>query len=128
MIGTLEAPYEHIRLKVTSQIERTHRLTAVKKELESVAFCEQMMAGDVFVNVGSNVGCYALVAWSRGVRTWAIEPHGPTFQRLLENRDLNHAETMTCYRFAISDSNGTVSLAESSPEPGAACHQIMRFQ
>src|ERR1700740_1717867 len=47
-------------------------------------------SGDLFVDVGSNVGTYTILACgARGARGYAIEPVPGTFERLMRNIRLN---------------------------------------
>lgn len=121
--GTLEPPYGHIVMMATSQVEREKRLTAVSKERESVSFIEAMAPGSVFLDIGANTGAYSLIAASRKIHTYAIEPHGPTYQHLCMNIELNQLNGyITPYLFALSDRNGKIGLEHSSEEPGSALH------
>jgi FkbM family methyltransferase len=46
--------------------------------------------GDVFIDVGANIGVYTLIAcMSTDVRVWAFEPSSETMERLRENVQLN---------------------------------------
>ncbi|MGH3345165.1 MAG: FkbM family methyltransferase [Carbonactinosporaceae bacterium] len=56
---------------------------------EMQAWRRILSPGDLFVDVGSNVGCYALWAGDLGAQVIAVEPHPPAVQRLRENIALN---------------------------------------
>ena len=68
-----------------------------------------LRAGDVFVDVGANIGLFSLIAADR-VGTlgtvYAFEPCRKTFQRLVENTELNHFRNIQCFRLALSDERG----------------------
>lgn len=52
-----------------------------------------LSAGDIFVDVGANVGVYSLLACSvPDVEVWAFEPSTRAFARAVENMRLNHLE------------------------------------
>jgi len=72
--------------------------------------------GDVFVDVGANVGLFTLIAarqvGKRGY-VYAFEPSGPTFERLRENIYLNRLKNVSAFRLALSDSEGTMELLSS---------------
>jgi len=52
-----------------------------------------LRAGDVFVDVGANVGSYTILGCSAvGARGIAFEPVPSTFKRLVENMRLNHLD------------------------------------
>ena len=125
MIARLEFPYDDIQLHVTSKVERDKRLTAVSKEEETVAFLEEMEPGFVFVDVGANTGAYSLIAGSRGVKTFAFEPHPATFRRLVENIELNELQNrVTPLSRLLSSKTGVIGFTPSSEEPGSASHTI----
>ena len=69
------------------------RLHSCKKEPETIAWIEnEFRPGDVFYDIGANVGAYTLVAatyWREAVRVVAIEPAALNFSRLLRNLSLN---------------------------------------
>lgn len=77
--------------------------------------------GDVFVDVGANIGYYALLAASivgpEG-RVVAIEPD-PEHAALLERaRDLNGFHHLTVHAVALSDSAGTATLHRNEENRG----------
>ncbi len=65
--------------------------------------------GDVFVDVGANIGLFSLLAAHRvgdsGV-VYAFEPAGKTFHRLRENTNLNRFSNVQCFQLALSDEAG----------------------
>lgn len=67
--------------------------------------------GDVFVDVGANVGIYSLLAAGLdGVRVLALEPSSEAFDHLTENIDLNNATSVVAIRAAAGRSVGTLAL------------------
>lgn len=71
--------------------------------------------GDLFVDVGANVGAYSILAASLpGTRCIAFEPASDTFELLAENVRLNDYESrVTMQRAAIGDEDGDISLTRS---------------
>lgn len=62
--------------------------------------------GDVFVDIGANIGLYTLIAAHRVGSTghvYALEPCSKAYQRLLANVQLNHLTNVSCYQLALSD-------------------------
>jgi len=60
-------------------------------EWEEMGFVLDFLApGDMFIDVGANVGGYSLLAAATpGVDIWAFEPSTSAYQRLLENVSIN---------------------------------------
>ncbi len=68
-----------------------------------------LRCGDVFVDVGANVGSYTILAALLGARVVAVEPIPETFDRLIENVRLNGMESaVTAHRVGLSDRSGTL--------------------
>lgn len=68
--------------------------------------------GDLFLDVGANVGSYTLLACAvAGARGYAIEPVPSTFSRLVENVRLNHLEgRVKCLNVAAGREVGRVDF------------------
>ncbi|HSH62274.1 MAG TPA: FkbM family methyltransferase [Acidimicrobiales bacterium] len=64
--------------------------------------------GDLFVDVGANVGVYSLLACSvPGVEVWAFEPSNEAFAHALENVRINHlGDRLHVVRAAVSKRAG----------------------
>jgi len=81
---------------------------------QEIAFLRRTLRrGDVFLDIGSNIGFYALVA-SRLVgpagRVVAIEADPVNFQRLAINLELNAAENVVGLNYGVSDRAESLSL------------------
>lgn len=69
--------------------------------------------GDVFVDIGANIGLFTLIAAKRVGKTgqvYAFEPSSKTFQRLLANVELNHLTNVSCQQVALSDSTTQLDM------------------
>jgi FkbM family methyltransferase len=65
--------------------------------------------GDVFVDVGANVGSYTVLAALLGARVVAVEPIPETFAGLMANIRLNGMDSaVTAHRLGISDRSGVL--------------------
>jgi len=123
----LDYPAANILMRVTSRAERRLRLRSCAKEPETVAWLERSLRdGDVFYDVGANVGAYSLVAASlsgRDVKVYAFEPGVRTFESLSENIAVNglHDRVMAM-PVALTDRTGIVRFEYASVEAGAARH------
>ncbi|HJZ67478.1 MAG TPA: FkbM family methyltransferase, partial [Blastocatellia bacterium] len=72
--------------------------------------------GDVFVDVGANIGLFTLIAaicvGPKG-KVFAFEPTTATFERLVDNVRLNDFQNVTSIKLALSDVNGQMDLVRS---------------
>lgn len=80
--------------------------------------------GDVFVDVGAHAGVYSVLASSvPGVRVVAVEPSSASFDRLIENLELNHlSDLVTPLRLALGDSSGEARLSTGGDALNALVH------
>lgn len=72
--------------------------------------------GDIFVDVGANIGLYTLIAASLvglGGVVYAFEPCSKTFQRLVNNVHLNNLNNVFCHQIALSDKTSNVDMVVS---------------
>jgi FkbM family methyltransferase len=76
-----------------------------------------LQPGDVFVDVGANIGLFTLIAAScvgpKG-RVIAFEPTSVTYARLVDNVGLNAFGNVSCVNLALSDRNGQLDLSRST--------------
>jgi FkbM family methyltransferase len=73
--------------------------------------------GDVFVDVGANIGLFTLIAaCSVGPagRVIAFEPTSVTYARLVDNVRLNGFSNVRCVNSALSDRSGYLDLIQST--------------
>lgn len=81
-------------------------------EFYSMAFAMHLLRpGELFVDVGSNVGSYAVLAGSIGARCVAFEPVPSSFRRLLDNIALNRYEDrVTALNLAVGDTRSSALM------------------
>ncbi|WKU07117.1 FkbM family methyltransferase [Micromonospora sp. HUAS LYJ1] len=77
---------------------------------EMQAWRRVLTPGDLFVDVGSNVGAYALWAGDLGAEVIAIEPSPDAAQRLRDNVDLNDFP-ITVLQCGLADRPGRMTLS-----------------
>jgi FkbM family methyltransferase len=78
--------------------------------------------GDVFVDVGANVGLYSLVAAGVGAEVIAVEPAPDMADLLRANVGLNPGAQVTVHQCAVMDRAGTVDLEGPDPNRRVASH------
>jgi FkbM family methyltransferase len=74
-----------------------------------------MKEGDLFVDVGANIGVYALHAARRvgeKGKVFAFEPTPETFSDLQQNVQSNRCLNVTCEKIALADQIGEARLVE----------------
>lgn len=128
-IGVLDYGKSKIVMGVRSSWAH-YRLGSCNKEPETVAWLEKTISqGDVFCDIGANVGAYTLVAASimRSSGTvYAVEPSFSTFSQLSENITLNQITTpgvMVVPIYAgLGDSTRIEMLGISDVHAGSARH------
>lgn len=118
-----------LRLAASSAIEAHTRLHSCAKEPETVAWIEQALApGDVFYDIGANVGAYTLVAaayWGSAVQVVAIEASAINFVRLLRNLMLNPcARPVIPLPVALGGATTLELIHLHNLTPGGALHAV----
>lgn len=74
---------------------------------------DRLQEGDIFIDVGANVGYYTLLASSRVGPTgkvFAIEAASSTYAKLQQNLSRNAAANVTAFHVAVSDAPGEVPV------------------
>ena len=118
-----------ILMSVESLTEYASRLHSSKKEPETVDWIETFFeAGDVFYDIGANVGAYSLIASKahRGaVTVYAFEPAFPTFVQLCKNIGLNGCqESIIPLQIALFHVTGVDTLNYHDVAPGGSLHML----
>jgi len=123
--------YQHggIFLNIDSEVEYNIRLCSCAKEPETIEWIQTFFKeGDVFYDIGANVGAYALVAaefFKGNVRVYAFEPSFMTFKELCTNIHLNNCqESIVALQVALSDRTAIDVLNYSNLTPGGALHAL----
>jgi FkbM family methyltransferase len=113
-----------IHFTAVNEVTAWRARSAMAKEPGTIAWIEEMSAGDVLVDVGANVGLYSLCAARfRGVRVFAFEPESQNFALLNVNIHRNDLQdSIVAYCVALADETRFDTLYLSSFEPGASCH------
>jgi FkbM family methyltransferase len=84
-------------------------------EFEEMSFLDDYLKnGDLFVDIGANIGAYSILAASKGAKVIAIEPIPSTFKILKKNILLNNFEaSVDVYNKAISDEKEKLNFSNN---------------
>ncbi len=97
-------------------------------EPETLEWIRSFQPGDVFWDIGANVGIYALFAASReGVQVLAFEPMTESFSSLQKNIYLNRkTDVIQGFCIAFSDTKSISRLVLSNISAGSDSHTFIR--
>ena len=100
--------------------------TIYTKEPDTVAWIRSMKHGEVFYDVGANIGLYTMLAVKHGLQVFAFEPESQNFAVLTRNLMLNKVpkDRAVAFPFCISDSERVDTLRLSSMVAGGSCHSF----
>jgi len=120
---------ETIKMVVDSWIENDVRLFSSEKEPDTIEWLEKWFKpGDVFYDIGANVGAYSLVAFTYlngKTKVFAFEPGFVTFPHLCKNIYLNNATgSIIPLPVALSDQTSLTSFHYQNLIPGGALHAL----
>ena len=98
--------------------------TLFTKEPDTLQWIAGFERGDVFIDIGANVGMYSIwAAATRGTRVYAFEPESQNFALLNRNIVANGlGDRVTAYCAALSDQPGYSLLHLSDFGPGGSGH------
>ena len=118
-----------IYLHVDSWIENEVRLNEAQKEPGTVEWIEQwFQKGDVFYDIGANVGSYSLIAHQfldGQMQGYAFEPGFLTFSQLCRNLAINHVDgCISPLQVALSDHTDLIPFHYNNLETGGALHAL----
>ena len=118
-----------IFLNIDSEIELNVRLHSCEKEPEIVKWIETFFTkGDVFYDIGANVGAYSLVAakyLSKKIKIYAFEPGFINFVQLCKNTFMNNCqEDIIPLQIALSDKTGINIFNYNNLSSGGALHTL----
>ena len=108
--GAAVVPFANgTRLIVTSGMTgATGNIYCGLHEFEEMAFTlHALRAGDLFLDIGANIGAFSILAASRGASVLGFEPAPETFTRLLDNVHINRFESLIdCRNQALGSEEG----------------------
>jgi FkbM family methyltransferase len=114
---------------VVSSVAVARRLTSAEKEPFTVAYIEEYLKpGEVFYDIGANVGPYALIASKATegqARVYAFEPSPASFRDLAHNVEANGCtDSVTPIPVALWSETRMLPVSWKSPRAGAAQHHL----
>lgn len=113
------------RLSCPNALTRWRAETFFTKEPDTLEWIGTFAPGEVFFDVGANIGLYSIYAGMRGIRVLAFEPDANNFAELNRNVYLNDlAKIVQCYPIAFADRYARDVLYLSRFEPGAALSNV----
>jgi FkbM family methyltransferase len=121
---------EHVHVfRCEDPLEVTRAVTLVEKEAGTVRFIRsEVRPGDVFYDIGANIGLYTLVSGRRvgdGGMVYAFEPHAANVMNLLRNVAENGLnDRVRVVSAALNDSTGFFPFDYRSAEPGSALSRL----
>lgn len=115
-----------IWVHVTSPMEHQRATGFFSKEPDTIGWLDQLRDGDLFVDIGANIGVYTLyAAVRRGARVLAFEPEAQNFAALNRNIYANGmTDRVTAFPVALSDTDGPTLLHLSRVALGASHHSV----
>lgn len=122
----LDYPKEKILIDVSSGSENSVRRRSCAKEPETVQWIEGFKKGEVFWDIGANIGAYSLVAakYHRGsVPVYAMEPSFLNFSQLCKNIAINKCDDIvTPFNIALSEKTQMGKFNYQNFDIGGALH------
>jgi FkbM family methyltransferase len=98
--------------------------TLFTKEPDTIEWIGSFAPGEVFIDIGANVGMYTIwAAKTRQVRVYAFEPESQNYALLHRNIVVNDlSQRVTAYCLALSDERRFSLLHLSDFSLGGSCH------
>lgn len=124
-------PEGELSFRCRSAIEENRVAGLLSKEPGTIRWLrESLSPGDVFVDVGANIGIYSLFAAKLvgpSGKVYAFEPHAANFESLLHNIGANQL-IGSCFPLssALSDRSAYLPFFYASPASGSSMSQLGR--
>jgi len=115
---------KEILIHVDSQVEYETRIYSCQKEPDTVAWIETMhRPGEIFFDIGANIGAYTLISSARGSKVYAFEPGFANFHQLCRNIVLNRLDAVPL-QVALAGAVKVDFFNYTSLESGGALHVL----
>ena len=126
MVSRVDVPAGGLLFTTPTPLLQARAKTLLTKEPDTIRWIDGFESGDVFWDIGANVGVFGLYAVrQRGVRVLAFEPSADNFAVLCRNVEINAFEDyMVPYCIALAGDTELGVLNSPSREMGASLHQF----
>lgn len=74
-------------------------------EEEWITEIAKMIKGEVFIDIGANIGVYSLSLFKLAKKIYAFEPEAENYKILINNLEINRIKNAQAYKIAISNRN-----------------------
>jgi FkbM family methyltransferase len=122
LVRRIRTPRGNIAFWCPNETTLWRAQTLLSKEPETIEWIDSFADGDVYWDVGANIGVYALyAAMQPGIRVLAFEPSPFNYYALCKNTALNGvSERLSSYCMAFNDRSELARLHMSTQEVGGA--------
>lgn len=125
-VKSVKTKYGDILFTMYGETTEFRVRTLFTKEPETIAWIDTFKPGEVFWDIGANIGCYSLyAAKKKDLVVQAFEPSPANFWLIVRNTAINKFDKMTCYPFALSASSG-IYFWEPHISAGSADNQLLK--
>lgn len=79
-------------------------------------FKRYLRTGDAFIDIGANIGLFTILSAKlvgENGSVFSFEPVNATYNRLIENIELNHLQNVKSYQLALSNNDGSFEMMVS---------------
>lgn len=131
VIRKMDYQNQDILLSIDSEFEYRVRLHSAKKEPETIDWIRTYFEkGDVFYDIGANVGAYTLVAsktYAGNIKVYSFEPAFQNYMQLCKNLVINNClDEVIPLQVALSDQTMIGEFNMRSLLSGTAVHHLGR--
>lgn len=125
---TVKDGVKNYRFVITNVTEYYRCVTMFTKEEGTLAWLQNNLKdGEIFYDIGANIGLYSLYAagLGRNIRTYAFEPHKYTFVSLMNNIAANGLlEKVFPISIPLSDTADVSSMNYAAMDAGSSMSQL----
>ena len=102
-------------------LDRDLLLDGIREPIATGHIMATLGADDIALEIGANIGYYALIEARICRRVLAVEPHPDNYKRLIENLTLNGAENVETFNLAFGAVEGEIPMSCSALSNWHSC-------